>query len=292
MWRLIAGLSPLAKTIAAVGAVLIAIGALVLTRPTPPPASDPQAGTRAGKYCVDSIAEAVATGAATITIRGAGKVIKAIQYTTSGVEVVTSAGPGGNLEHAEYSVAIFIVNVVGEYPTPLTKIFGATGEPWLRCTEALAYYEQERAKDVAAGLQDWVWGPAGIEGTYRLSVAQEGCTGLDDCGVIEGDGWSEHQSVHFRVSDCAADTCTIANTEGVWASVSALRFDGTAWRAAGMETLDFGFYCDDGNARPTAFELTFQVDRGGIVTGRYVARSTTGQCSAVSESFTVSGARS
>lgn len=295
MWRLLIGMSTLTKTIAAVGAVLIAIGAVVgtvlLTRPKAPPPSDSQAAERAARYCVDGLSQAVAAGTAKVRIRGADKVIDAIELGSSGVEVYYSTRPGGNVEHAEYAPATFIVQVVGQYPTPIAKILGETAPPWLRCTEALQYYEQEKAKDVAAGLQNWVWGPAGIEGTYRLSVTQEGCTGLDDCGLIDGDGWSEHQGVHFRVSDCVGDTCAISNVEAVWERVSDLRFDGTSWRATGTETLDFGFYCDDGRARPTAFDMTFQVDRGGAVTGRYVARSTTAQCSEVSESFTVSGAR-
>lgn len=130
---LFAGMSTLTKTVAAISAVLIAVGAVVgtvvLTRPKAPPPSDSQAGARAAKYCIDSISDAVATGAAKIAIPGADKVIKAINYTQSGVEVVTNAGPGGNVGHAQYSVAIFIVQVIGEYRSPVLQILGETGEP-------------------------------------------------------------------------------------------------------------------------------------------------------------------
>ena len=49
------------------------------------------------------------------------------------------------MENAEYSIAVFI-----------TSLFGETSTPWLRCAQALQFFEQGKAKDVARELQNWV----------------------------------------------------------------------------------------------------------------------------------------
>lgn len=130
---------------------------------------------------------------------------------------------------------------------------------------------------------------ADVSGDYRLSVAQSTCVGLDDCSVIDG----EELGVQIRVSGCAAGSCTIVNTAGVWAGSSALVLDGDTWTATGTETADHGFYCFD-RPRPTAFRLDIQVSPTDSVSGTFTESSTTSlpDCVDVEESFSVSGMRS
>lgn len=128
----------------------------------------------------------------------------------------------------------------------------------------------------------------GIEGEYALIVRQATCIGLNDCGTIEG----EELGVHFAISNCSADSCTIENVAGVWSTVSALMRDGDGWRATGVETADHGFYCYD-DARASAFVLAFDVSGGGEVSGTYTESTANpvADCPDAEESFTLLGRR-
>jgi hypothetical protein len=157
----------LGSILAIVSAAVVA-GFLIVGRPKPPPISDPNAGLASAEFCVNAIWDAVKNKALEISEPAPGrKFVRAVQYTNGAVRVLYDIQPGQNVENAEYSVAVFITSLFGESTSPAWKLFGEFSDPWLRCTEAVQYFEQERAKDVARELQNWVFGPPAPESTLE-----------------------------------------------------------------------------------------------------------------------------
>lgn len=153
---------PLMTIAKLVGSVVLAasvtIGTVVIFRPPAPPPADPAAGERAGRHCIAAINDAIRDGAISISLPGGDRVVKTVNYATDGIEV-QYALQNGQYESAIYDFATFFTNMVGEVKTPKAQLFSYIGQPWLECTKALQYYEQEKAKEVARYLQNWVFGP-------------------------------------------------------------------------------------------------------------------------------------
>lgn len=161
-----------------------AVGTFLITRHEVPKA-DPEAAQKAAAYCIgalnNKLRESVidpTTGLPVTALEAInpkfGKVLKAISIGVDGVEMVTADPNGENIQDKSFEVAAFFTQVFSLSKVPVLKIFGETSEPWLKCSKALAYYEQEQAQQTAADLQGWIFGPVGRKPRiYRLRQYRE-----------------------------------------------------------------------------------------------------------------------
>jgi len=238
--------------------VVLIIGSLIITsRPKAPPPSDPKAGPAAAEFCANAIGEAVVEKRIEISYPEPGrKFVRAIQYTNNAVRVIYEVETGQTPETVEYSAAIFITSLFSESTNPAWRLFGETSEPWLRCTQALQYFEQEKAKDVARELQDWVFGPPAprrtLEGSWTLTRTLLSCDNLDE-GCATG-------PLEVQFEQCDESRCMVSREE-IWKSQHAvIRLQSGPWNA---QFEDIGFACSKTSPRTlnsASYAIEFTLD--------------------------------
>jgi uncharacterized membrane protein YgcG len=138
-------------------AVIAGTGVALGTRPKPPPPSDSAAGRHAVAFCRKGIEERAYSAIIEYLIPGGSKVAKAIDVGEPVVKGITS-WQLGEYENSIYDFVRSALPVLTESGVLELELVGAIGPAWLSCGEALQYYEQEKAKDVARTLQRWAFG--------------------------------------------------------------------------------------------------------------------------------------
>jgi hypothetical protein len=249
-----------ASIVLVLGLVAGGILFLVPKRPPAPPPSDPRAGINAATYCVDAFNAKLRDLALVISVRGADKVVKAISYTENSVKVVYYTQTQ-QTEEALYSFATFLTEIVGELKSPQAKIFGEIGPVWLACTKALQYFLQEKGKDAARALQDWVYGLA-IEGDWTLTRTNLTCVNLPE-GCASG-------PMKLQIKDCSATICNISRTDGGWKwqtfhEITRNQETDQRWHA---EVTDFAAFCR-GTKYFAAITIDLSIISSSSLTGTY-----------------------
>jgi hypothetical protein len=196
--------------------------------------------------------------------------------------------PGQNVE---YSVAAFITSLFAESTAPAWKLLGEHSTPWLRCTEALQYYEQEKAKAVAVEVQNWVFGEPPrhtLDGRWTLARTLTACQNL-----VEG---CASNPVDVRFGSCTHTQCVLSR-DSVWRSPHPIARTGQGTWAARFD--DIAMFCDqDGRQtfNPGSYTMDLVLDdTADTLSGTYTYTAATNPPCAQTDmraSFTLVGHRS